>query len=82
MPALHFGLALMSPKTTHTLLTGTLYFFAALAGWTLLPLPPAARPNDFGYVSACPFAPWSTLALLVIAGLAWAIRQYLVTRAD
>jgi len=72
----------MTQKSPNVLLTGLMYFFAALALWTLLPLPPAARPNDFGYASACPFAPWSTLALLVVAGVAWAVRQYLLTRAD
>jgi len=51
------------------------------AAVTMLPLP-APKANDLGYVSACPFAPWSTLALLLVAGLIWAVRQYLVTRRD
>jgi len=72
----------MTQKPPNVLLTGLMYLFAALALWTLLPFPPASRPNDFGYASACPFAPWSTLALLVVAGAAWAVRQYLRTRAD
>jgi hypothetical protein len=67
---------------TRTALTSLVYFFAALALWTLLPLPPAARINDLGYHSACPFAPWSSLAMLLVAGLAWAVRQYLITRVD
>jgi len=70
------------PSMALTALTSLVYLFAALALWTLLPLPPASRINDLGYHSACPFAPWSTLALLVVAGLAWAVRQYLITRAD
>jgi hypothetical protein len=72
----------MTRKSPNAVLTSVLYLFAALALWTLLPLPPAVRNNDFGYRSACPFAPWSSLALLVVAGLAWAVRQYLITRAD
>jgi hypothetical protein len=40
----------------------------------------ASKTNDLGYFSACPFAPWSTLALLLAAGVLWAIRQYLLTR--
>jgi hypothetical protein len=51
------------------------------AAVTLLPLS-APKANDLGYVSACPFAPWSTLALLMVAGLIWAVREYLVTRRD
>jgi len=72
----------MTKKSPNIVLTGLMYLFAALALWTLLPLPPASRTNDLGYASACPFAPWSTLALLVVAGVIWAVRQYLVTRAD
>lgn len=69
----------MSAKTRNTLLAVVMYIFAGLAVWTLLPLPPAAKANDFGYAGACPFAPWSTLALLVVAGLIWAVRAYLIT---
>jgi hypothetical protein len=71
----------MSGKTLHTVLLALVGILAVLAVWTLLPFA-ASKPNDLGYVSACPFAPWSTLALLVIAGLIWAIRKYLVTRAE
>ncbi len=69
----------MSAKTRNTLLAVVMYIFAGLAVWTLLPLPPAAKANDLGYAGACPFAPWSTLALLVVAGLIWAVRAYLRT---
>ncbi len=72
----------MTKKSPNAVLTGLMYLFAALALWTLLPLPPASRVNDLGYASTCPFAPWSTLALLVVAGGIWAVRQYLLTRAD
>ena len=53
--------------------------FVILAVWTLLPFP-APRTNDLGYVSKCPFAPWSTLCLLLLAGVGWVIRQYFLTR--
>ena len=57
------------------------WIFAGSALITLLPLG-NTKANDFGYVSACPFAPWSTLALLIVAGLIWAVRQYLMTLPD
>jgi len=50
---------------------------AAIA--TLIP-DSAAKPNDLGYRSLCTFAPWSTLILLIVAGLVWVIRQYILTR--
>lgn len=53
----------------------------ALAVATLLPIG-TAKPNDFGYVSFCPFAPWSTLMLLLGAGVLWAVRNYVLTRID
>jgi hypothetical protein len=49
---------------------------AGLAVVTALPWT-GPRTNDLGYTSVCPFAPWSTLGLLLAAGLVWAIRQYL-----
>ena len=68
-------------KPSSTILLGLAVLFAGLAVLTLLPFT-APRANDLGYQSMCPFAPWSTLSLLVVAGVIWAIRQYLVTRAD
>ena len=55
--------------------------FAGLAVWTLLPFS-APKANDLGYVSTCPFAPWSSGTLLLVAAVIWAIRKYLITRAD
>ncbi len=71
----------MSKDLRNTILLALVVIFAGLAIWTLLPFS-APKTNDFGYISACPFAPWSTLALLLVAGVIWAIRQYLMTRAD
>jgi hypothetical protein len=66
---------------SNTILLGLIVLFVGLAVLTLLPFT-APRANDLGYMSMCPFAPWSTLSLLVVAGVIWAIRQYLITRAD
>ena len=71
----------MARNSRNTILLGLVVLFVGLAVLTLLPFT-APRANDLGYMSMCPFAPWSTLALLVVAGVIWAIRQYLVTRAD
>jgi hypothetical protein len=68
-------------RTSNTILLGLIVLFVGLAVLTLLPFT-APRANDLGYMSMCPFAPWSTLSLLLVAGVIWAIRQYLVTRAD
>lgn len=71
----------MSKDIRNSMLLALVIIFAGLAVWTLLPLS-APKANDLGYVSACPFAPWSSLALLLAAGVVWAIRKYLMTRAD
>jgi hypothetical protein len=71
----------MSKDIRNTILLALVIIFAGMAVWTLLPLS-APKANDLGYVSACPFAPWSSLALLLAAGVVWAVRQYLMTRAD
>ena len=68
-------------RPVNTILFGLALLFAGLAVLTLLPFS-APKENDLGYTSMCPFAPWSTLSLLVVAGVIWAIRQYLITRAD
>ena len=71
----------MSANTTKTGLLILALILVALAIWTALPLG-ASKTNDLGYFSACPFAPWSTLALLLVAGVLMAIRQYLLTRTN
>jgi hypothetical protein len=71
----------MSKQACNLGLLILVWILAGAAALTLLPLP-APKANDIGYVSACPFAPWSTLALLLVAGLIWAVREYLVTRQD
>lgn len=69
----------MNEKMRNTGLLVLMFLFVALAIVTVLPLQ-APKANDLGYVSACPFAPWSTLSLLFLAGLTWVIRQYFITR--
>ena len=68
-------------RLSNTILLGLIVLFVGLAVLTLLPFT-APRANDLGYISMCPFAPWSTLSLLLVAGVIWAIRQYLITRAE
>ena len=50
--------------------------FVAAAVSTLIPNT-SPRNNDLGYSSLCPFAPWSTLVLLLGAGIAMAVRSHL-----
>lgn len=69
----------MSDKTSIAGLRVLAWIFVLLAISTVLPLA-ASKTNDLGYFSLCSFAPWSTLALLVVAGVLWAIRKYLLTR--
>jgi hypothetical protein len=61
-------------------LLGVAFLFATAALLTLIPFS-AATVNGIGYHSMCPFAPWSTLGLLVAAGVTWVIRSYVLTRA-
>jgi hypothetical protein len=71
----------MSKDIRNALLLALVIALVGLAVFTLLPFS-APKANDLGYVSACPFAPWSSLVLLLAAGVVWAIRRYLITRAD
>ena len=71
----------MSKDVLNSVLLTLMVVFIGLAVWTLLPFS-APKANDLGYVSTCPFAPWSSAALLFIAAVIWAIRKYLATRAD
>jgi hypothetical protein len=71
----------VSNKAKTTGLLSLALILVALAIWTALPSS-ASKTNDLGYFSTCPFAPWSTLTLLLVAGVLWAIRQYLLTRKN
>jgi hypothetical protein len=65
----------MSRQTLSALLLAATILFLALAAATLLP---SSAPviSDLGYATFCPFAPWSTFALLFFAGLGWVIRNH------
>jgi len=71
----------MSPALRNTALFTLAILLAGLAVITLLPYG-AAKTNDLGYGSLCPFAPWSTLALAAAGGLVVAVRHYLMTRGS
>jgi hypothetical protein len=66
----------MSGKTLSSLLLAAAILLLILAGVTLVPY---SNPmvSDLGYHTLCPFAPWSTLTLLFLAGLAWVLRGYM-----
>jgi len=61
-------------------LVALIWLLVALAVITTLPFS-ASKTNDLGYYSLCSFVPWSTMTFLVPAGVLWAIRSYLLTRA-
>ena len=71
----------MAKKIITTAMLITAAALIALAVATLLPIG-TAKPNDMGYVSYCPFAPSSTLMLLLGAGILWVVRNYILTRTD
>jgi len=66
----------MSRQTLSALLLTAAILFLVLAVATLFP---SSAPviSDLGYSTFCPFAPWSTLALLFFAGLGWVIRSHI-----
>jgi len=66
----------MSRQNLIQLLFGTAVLLAIAALATLVPWH-NPMVSDLGYHTLCPFAPYSTLTLLFLAGLAWVIRQYL-----
>jgi Mn2+/Fe2+ NRAMP family transporter len=36
--------------------------------------------SDLGYDTFCPFAPWSTLTLLLLAALGWIVRRHILSQ--
>ncbi len=65
----------MSRQTLTAILLASAILFLALAVATLIPSE-GLKISDLGYATFCPFAPWSTLALLFFAGLSWVIRRH------
>jgi len=70
----------MSGKTLSSILLAATILFLVLAAVTLVP---HSNPmvSILGYHTLCPFAPWSTLTLLFLAGLAWVVRGYMKTQS-
>jgi len=66
----------MSRQTQSSLLRASTFLLAILALVTLVPYS-TPMVSDVGYHTVCPFAPYSTLTLLFLAGLAWVVRGYL-----
>jgi hypothetical protein len=66
----------MSRQTLISFLFAAAILLAVLAAATLVPF---SNPmvSDLGYHTLCPFAPYSTLTLLFLAGLAWVLRGYI-----
>jgi len=62
------------------ILLGAALLLAAAAVVTLVPFSSGNIKSDLGYLSLCPFAPWSTLTLLAFAGLVWLVRAYVQTQ--
>src|SRR5579863_10339502 len=67
---LHWGPDPMSRPTLSFLFLASAVVFAVLAAATVIPFP-SSMMSDLGYYTLCPFAPWSTLMLLFVAGISW-----------
>jgi hypothetical protein len=66
----------MSRQSLSFFLLAGVIVLTLLAAATLVPYP-SRMISDMGYYTLCPFAPWSTLTLLMLAGLGWVVRQYI-----
>jgi hypothetical protein len=69
----------MSRQTLSFILLASALVFVVLAAATLLPLP-SSTTSDLGYFALCPFAPWSSLLLLAVAGGCWMVRRHILTQ--
>ena len=65
----------MNRETLSQILLMAALLLVALAGATVLPGQTKVL-SDLGYHAFCPFAPYSTISLLLMAGLAWIVRGY------
>jgi hypothetical protein len=66
----------MSRQTLSSLLFIGIVLLTALAAATLIPSS-SLMISDLGYRTFCPFAPYSTLALLFVAALGWVVRKHI-----
>ncbi len=71
----------MAPNTRNQALLIAAYLLVGSAVLTLIPSD-VKIVSDLGYHSLCPFAPWSTLLLLLAAGVIAAARSYLMSPTD
>lgn len=67
---------MMSRQTLSRLLLVGAMLFVVLALVTLAPYH-SPMISDLGYHTLCPFAPWSTLTLLFLAGVSWVVRRHI-----
>ena len=66
----------MSRQNLSRILLAAAVVLLILAVTTMLPYS-SSMISDLGYYTVCPFAPWSTLALLLGAGVTWVLRKYI-----
>jgi hypothetical protein len=66
----------MSRHTLSLLLLVAIVVLAVLAAATLIPSS-SLMVSDLGYRTFCPFAPYSTITLLFLAALGWAVRRHI-----
>lgn len=71
----------MSKKFLVNALLAVVVILVALGITTAVPTS-ASKANGMDYVSVCPFAPYSTLMLLITAGILWVVRDYIIKRVD
>lgn len=71
----------MPRYTLSSVLLACALLLVVLAAVTLIPSS-SLTISDLGYRTICPFAPWSTLTLLVLAGLSWVVRGHIKTRIE
>lgn len=66
----------MSRQSLSSLLLAIAMLLGVLGLVTLLPHQGTLQ-SDLGYYTLCPFAPWSTLTLLVLGGLCWMVHRHI-----
>ena len=70
----------MSRQTLSSLLLVSTILLTIGAAVTLVPSS-SLTISDLGYRTFCPFAPWSTITLLFLAGLGWVVRKHIDSQA-
>jgi hypothetical protein len=65
----------VSRQSLSSLLRASSIVLVCGAAATLVPHA-SLQISDLGYHTFCPFAPWSTITLLFLAGLGWVVRRH------